>query len=187
MGIAANSIEGIVLVAGGTLSPIKSGETKLIARVKDSEVVLEQPLKVQLVDRITITCEPDTCRFAPGDRFRLRAQAKSGDGVVEGLEFEWTSEPPEAGTWLRVRGRMRRDHRGQVLEEQLRHLVDGPEQLPHRMPAQGVVQCTCLESRRQPAATDARLGPQPATRSARGALDQPAAARRRVPGNHGGR
>lgn len=86
--------EGIVQVAGGTLSPIKSGVTTLIARVKDTEVILEHPLKVQLVDRITITCEPETCRFAPGDRFRLRAQAKSGDGVVEDVSFEWTSEAP---------------------------------------------------------------------------------------------
>lgn len=84
--------EGIVQVAGGTISPIKSGETTLIARVKDTDVKLAQPIKVQLVDRITITCEPETCRFAPGDRFRLRAQAKSGDEVVEGLSFEWTSD-----------------------------------------------------------------------------------------------
>ncbi len=87
--------EGIVQIAGGTLSPIKSGETQLIARVKDSEVVLEQPLKVQLVERITVSCEPESCRFAPGTRFRLRAEAKSGGGVVEGLSFEWSGEPAD--------------------------------------------------------------------------------------------
>lgn len=87
-----SSPEGFVQVAGGTISPIKSGDVKLIARVKDTEVMLEQPIKVQLVDRIAITCEPESCRFAPGDRFRLRAQAKSGDTVIEGLSFDWSSD-----------------------------------------------------------------------------------------------
>lgn len=86
--------DGIVQIAGGTVSPIKSGVTKLVARVKDSDVVLEHPLTVQLIDRITIRCEPESCRFAPGDRFRLRAEARSGDTLVEDIAFEWTSEAP---------------------------------------------------------------------------------------------
>lgn len=87
--------DGIVQVIGTTLTPIKSGSVKLVAKVKETDVTREHPLKVQLVDRVSLKCEPETCRYAPGDRFRLRAEVRSGEELLEGLALDWTTEQRE--------------------------------------------------------------------------------------------
>lgn len=84
--------EGIVQIAGGHVSPIRSGETQLTATVKGTPVTFSHALKVQLIDRIQLECESENCRFTPGTRFRIRAQARSGEEILDDVDFEWTSD-----------------------------------------------------------------------------------------------
>jgi hypothetical protein len=84
--------EGILQLAGGQMTPIKSGDVTVTVALKEGELNKTHKITVQLVDRIKLTCEPETCKFAPGATFRLRAQALSSGKPVEGVQFEWTTD-----------------------------------------------------------------------------------------------
>jgi hypothetical protein len=85
--------DGIVQLAGDTLTPIgKSGQVTLTVKIREGELEKTQKIKVQLVDRIKVACEPESCRFAPGQTFRLRAEAISDNKKMPKVEFQWSSD-----------------------------------------------------------------------------------------------